>query len=198
MTNQVACDSQFFASLLPTGGGTPCPPGASYPTQTQVVMRPLPAGLTTMPQPCAGVPANPWCMAPVIHSAHISPRTWRRGTRLPSAARRRPAGTTIRVNLNEAATVRLAFAQTRAGRRVGRRCLAPSRARRHRRACLRTVSAGSLSFKAHGGINRVRFQGRLSRRHALTPGRYRLTITATDEAGSRSRARVLAFTILAR
>ena len=31
MTNQVACDSQFFASLLPTGGGTPCPPGSSYP-----------------------------------------------------------------------------------------------------------------------------------------------------------------------
>jgi hypothetical protein len=198
MTNQVACDSQFFASLLPTGGGTPCPPGSSYPTQTQVVMHPLPAGLATMPQPCAGVPENPWCVAPVIHSARMTPRTWRRGTRLPRASRRSPLGTTISVNLNEAAKMRLAFSQARAGRRVGRRCVAPSRANRHRRACVRTVSVGSMSFNAHGGVNRIRFQGRLSRRHTLRPGRYKLTITATDEAGSRSRARVLAFTVLAR
>jgi len=56
---------------------------------------------------------------------------------------------------------------------------------------------GSLTFTDHGGINRVRFQGRLSRRHTLRPGRYELTITATDQAGSRSRARALAFTVLA-
>ena len=54
-----------------------------------------------------------------------------------------------------------------------------------------------MSFNAHGGVNRIRFQGRLSRRHTLRPGRYKLTVTATDEAGSRSRARVLAFTVLA-
>jgi hypothetical protein len=198
MTNQVACDSQFFASLLPTGSGTPCPPGSSYPTQTQVVMHPLPTGLQTMPQPCAGVPANPWCVAPVIHSIHMTPRVWRRGTPLPRATRRRPIGTTIRVNLNEAATLRLAFSHARTGRRVGRRCVAPSRANRHRRACVRTVSAGSMSFHAHAGINRIRFQGRLSRRNALRPGRYKLAITATDGAGSRSRPRVLAFTVLAR
>ena len=57
MTNQVACDSQFFASLLPAGSGTPCPPGSSYPTQTQVVIHP--ARLQTMPQPCADVPQTP-------------------------------------------------------------------------------------------------------------------------------------------
>jgi hypothetical protein len=107
-------------------------------------------------------------------------------------------GTTIRANLNEAATLRLAFSQARTGRRVGRRCVAPSRANRHRRACVRTVSAGSMSFNAHAGTNRIRFQGRLSRPHALRPGRYKLTITATDTAGSRSRPRVLAFTVRAR
>jgi hypothetical protein len=52
-TNQVLCDSQF--------SGTPCPPGATYPQQTKIVMPPLPKGLHTMPNPCAGVPANPWC-----------------------------------------------------------------------------------------------------------------------------------------
>jgi hypothetical protein len=59
--NQVVCDSQFFASLSPAGGGTPCI-GASYPTKTKTVMHPLPAKqLATMPNPCKGVPANRWC-----------------------------------------------------------------------------------------------------------------------------------------
>jgi len=106
-------------------------------------------------------------------------------------------GTTISLNLNEAARMRLAFSQARPGRRVAGRCVAPSRANRHRGACVRTVSVGSLSFKAHGGINRIRFQGQLSRHHTLRPERYELTITTTDDADSRSRARVLAFTVLA-
>jgi hypothetical protein len=38
-----------------------CPGGHPYPTRTHVDLRPLPAGLPTMPNPCAGVPANPWC-----------------------------------------------------------------------------------------------------------------------------------------
>src|SRR4051812_28093206 len=54
MTNQVLCDSQFF-------GDTPCTPGSNYPRQTKVVMPPLPKGLKSMPRPCKGVPANPWC-----------------------------------------------------------------------------------------------------------------------------------------
>jgi hypothetical protein len=49
---QVLCD---------TGFGT-CPPGAHYPASTGVVMHPLPKDLPTMPNPCAGVPANPWCI----------------------------------------------------------------------------------------------------------------------------------------
>lgn len=42
-----------------------CPdglPGASYPQRTAVRMRPIPFdSLPTMPDPCAGVPENPWC-----------------------------------------------------------------------------------------------------------------------------------------
>jgi hypothetical protein len=39
----------------------PCPGGKPYPSRTHVTMHPLPAHLATMPDPCAGVPANPWC-----------------------------------------------------------------------------------------------------------------------------------------
>jgi hypothetical protein len=49
--DQVICDTGFGS----------CPPGAVYPPFTGVVMHPLPKGLPTMPNPCAGVPANAWC-----------------------------------------------------------------------------------------------------------------------------------------
>ena len=56
-TNQVLCDSQIVA-------GSPCV-GASYPRRATVVMHPLPSvsQLPSMPNPCAGVPHNPWCPA---------------------------------------------------------------------------------------------------------------------------------------
>ncbi|HEX5267532.1 MAG TPA: hypothetical protein VFW24_12230 [Acidimicrobiales bacterium] len=60
--DEVACDSGSV-SIGPVSGGTLCPPGANYPRRTTVVMHPLPAGLATMPNPCQGVPANPWCVA---------------------------------------------------------------------------------------------------------------------------------------
>jgi hypothetical protein len=60
--DEVACDSQS-ASIGPVAGGTLCLPGSNYPRRTAVVMHPLPAGLATMPNPCQGVPANPWCPA---------------------------------------------------------------------------------------------------------------------------------------
>ena len=53
LLGQVLCD---------TGLGS-CPPGANYPQPSAVVMRPLPSNLPTMPDPCAGVPTNPWCPA---------------------------------------------------------------------------------------------------------------------------------------
>jgi hypothetical protein len=58
-TAEVACDSTLSLFGLPQGAT--CPPGSNYPRQTQVVMHPLPANLPTMPNPCSGVPANPWC-----------------------------------------------------------------------------------------------------------------------------------------
>jgi len=48
---QVLCDTNFGV----------CPAGASYPALTKVVMHPLPTNLTSMPNPCAGVPDNAFC-----------------------------------------------------------------------------------------------------------------------------------------
>jgi hypothetical protein len=61
--NQVLCDSQFASSIV-SGLTTPCTPGARYPRGTSAIMHPLPTtSLKSMPHPCAGVPANPWCPA---------------------------------------------------------------------------------------------------------------------------------------
>jgi hypothetical protein len=51
LLGQVLCD---------TGFGN-CPAAAIYPKSTGVVMHPLPTNLPSMPNPCAGVPANAWC-----------------------------------------------------------------------------------------------------------------------------------------
>jgi hypothetical protein len=51
LLNQALCDTSFGS----------CPAGSHYPASTGVVMHALPTTLSTMPNPCAGVPANPWC-----------------------------------------------------------------------------------------------------------------------------------------
>jgi hypothetical protein len=53
--NEVLCDSQVKL----TGFG--CQPGDHYPRRKRVIMHSLPSHLATMPNPCAGVPSNPWC-----------------------------------------------------------------------------------------------------------------------------------------
>ena len=58
--NEVLCDSQI---QLSPGSKSPCEPTDHYPRLSKVVMRPGPKHLATMPNPCAGVPANPWCRA---------------------------------------------------------------------------------------------------------------------------------------
>jgi hypothetical protein len=55
---ELLCDTQ-----VSLGGGPPACPSGQYPRRHGVVMHPLPRGLATMPNPCAGVPVNPWCPA---------------------------------------------------------------------------------------------------------------------------------------
>jgi hypothetical protein len=61
-TTKAASDGEPLLSqvLCDTGFGS-CPTGSTYPARTGVVMHALPKGLPTMPNPCAGVPANAWC-----------------------------------------------------------------------------------------------------------------------------------------
>ncbi len=122
---------------------------------------------------------------PTISKLRQSHRRWRSGRRRAKVSsvatrrkgRRAPLGTTFTFKLNRRARVKLEFA-----RRKGRK------GRRFRKA-------GALLFAGHRGGNRVRFQGRISGRKRLKPGRYRLTATAKS-GGVRSKSRSLRFTIV--
>jgi hypothetical protein len=55
LLTQLACATQILFQCPPS-------PGMDYPRTTKVVMHPLPTQ-RSMPNPCAGVPTNPWCPA---------------------------------------------------------------------------------------------------------------------------------------
>ncbi len=158
-----------------SGGGSSTAPGAAPPTK-----------------------ASP--PAPAISSVSQSAVRWREGTALPqlsSSQAQAARGTTFAFSLNEAATVRLAFARLATGRSVQGRCVAQTKRNRRKRACRRKVAAGGLSLSAVAGANRVHFEGRISAARKLTPGRYTLALSASA-GGLTSARRTLAFTILAR
>jgi hypothetical protein len=119
------------------------------------------------------------------------------------ARRRVPRGTKIRFRLSEAAKVKLVIERKLPGRKTRRRvggrlrtvCVRPTRALRRARRCTRYVRAGTLTRTyAVAGAKTVSFSGRIGRRK-LKVGKYRLTLTATDGAGNRSRAQRRAFTV---
>jgi hypothetical protein len=135
---------------------------------------------------------------PIVSNVRQSHRVWREGNRRASFARRHrpPVGTTFSFSLNQQARVSFAFTQLVGGRKVKGKCVAPTRRNRHRRACKRTVTPGTLAFAAHNGTNRVSFQGRVSASKKLGLGHYTVVITATNAAGQRSTPQRLSFTIV--
>jgi hypothetical protein len=137
---------------------------------------------------------------PVLARAHQTHNRWRGGSKLAHFSRRRkpkpPVGTTFSFALNEQARVTFTFTQQLPGRKVRGKCVAPTKHNRHKPACKRIVTPGTLAFTGHPGTNKVFFDGRLSRSKRLKPGRYTLTITATNAVGQHSRSQKLTFTIV--
>jgi hypothetical protein len=54
---EVLCDARV---QITPGSPASCPSGP-YPRASRIVMHPLPKHLKAMPNPCTGVPSNPWC-----------------------------------------------------------------------------------------------------------------------------------------
>jgi hypothetical protein len=126
--------------------------------------------------------------APLFLSASIKPPKFpvKRGKR---------GGALFRYALSEDAGVVFTIARVMLGRKVGTRCVKPSRSNARKRLCKRYVQAGRFTAKGRKGANTKTFTGRIGRR-VLKPGAYRATLTAKDAAGNRSRPRRLTFRII--
>ena len=129
---------------------------------------------------------------PVVSGLSLAHRTFAVAKRKPA-----PKGTTIRFNLSEPASVRFTITQKRPGRRMGKRCVAPTRKLRHAKRCARTLTLGSFTRSEPAGAASVRFSGRLGGRK-LGPGSYTLTLSPTDLAGNRGVPKSIKFKIVKR
>lgn len=94
--------------------------------------------------------------------------------------------TKIRFTLSEDARVSLHVERLLAGRRVRGRCVKAVRRLRTHRRCPRYIGDGTLRRPGREGPNSLIFSGRIGRT-TLPPGAYRLTVSAADAAGDRSR-----------
>jgi hypothetical protein len=126
---------------------------------------------------------------PGVFAVHRAGRAATRGRRRP------PIGTTFRYSLSEPARVLFTIERILPGRRVGRACVAQTAHNRKRRPCVRLAKPRRFAVGAIAGSNITRFTGRIGGR-ALVPGRYRVTLVATDATGSRSAPKRLTFRVV--
>jgi hypothetical protein len=114
--------------------------------------------------------------------------------------RRPPVGTAFSFTLNQTATVKLVFTQAALGRMAKidgkRQCIAQTERDRRMRNCARTVTVARVSLNARSGADRIVFDGHVNPTRRLRPGRYTVTITATNASGTSSKPRSLRFTIV--
>jgi len=137
-------------------------------------------------------PANP-----AVTGFSESATKWRRGHSLPRISSvGAPVGTTFSFSLNEPATATFTFTHSVAGRRAHGRCVAPSHGNAHKPKCKRTVVVGGFGVSGKAGLNKVRFQGRLSSAKTLAPGTYAVSIAVRDAHGLKAISRSLPFTIV--
>jgi len=150
--------------------------------------------------PVSSPPAAPPSAAaatPLLAALSQTAKRWREGhalARFATPRERLPVGTTFSFTLNMPAAVTFTFTRQSDGRMVAGKCVAPTRKDVSMRRCARTVTAGELTFSAHAGVNKVRFDGVASKRMRLGSGTYTLLATATA-AGQRSTTQTLRFTI---
>jgi 6-phosphogluconolactonase (cycloisomerase 2 family) len=200
VTDDMGCSTtQTF-----TGQTASCNGSAAASTTASITV-PSPSPPTFPPTPPSSL-STPPMPAPALTITRFaeSAKRWREGNALAKLSRthsrthKLPVGTSFSFGLSAPARVRLAFAHPATGRRVAGRCVAQTKHNGRKRRCTRTLTAGALSLSALSGVEKISFAGRLSRSRRLKPGRYTVTITATDAAGRRSAPASLRFVIVGR
>ena len=139
----------------------------------------------------------PDLVAPALWGLGLGPRSFRAGN-LGGSVAASQVGTRVSYRLSEAATLTFRVQRVAKGRRSGARCVAPTKANRQARRCVRYLpQRGSFTRSSPAGADFFTFTGRL-RRRALRPASYRLVVVATDAAGNSSAPKRVAFRIVRR
>jgi hypothetical protein len=145
------------------------------------------AAVVDLPNPSP--PPPPGGTKPTVSSLKLSRTTFAQGPKLATISkkkRRHKVGTTISFKVSLQSSTKFSFARRTKGFKSGKRCVA-HKPKGHKKAkrCTRVVRSGSLpAFSTAAGTHRVHFEGRLSRKKRLKPGRYRLTVVSTNSAGN--------------
>jgi hypothetical protein len=135
---------------------------------------------------------------PLITGLAIAPAKFRAAGTGPSAAAAAKVGGTTAFTLSEPATVSFRVERRALGRRVGKRCVKPTRRLRKRKRCARYVAVrGGFDRFGVTGPNSFKFSGRVANRK-LRVGRYRMVAVAADGAGNLSKAARTRFRIVRR
>ncbi len=184
----VASGQSYTPSITQLSDSLVCTETVTYPNPFLVT-----AGAVSEPVTVVAPP-------PTVTALRQSASVWRDGGKLAQVSRKRkrralPVGTTFSFVLNEPSTVSFSFTQQVTGSSVDHKCVARTRKNAKRRSCHRTVTVGRLSFAGQIGANQVVFQGRISSRTKLAPGRYAVVIVATNSIGLASTPVGLGFTV---
>jgi len=165
-----------------------------------------PVAFTTPPAvPSTSTNVSPTNAAPLtvealtVGALKLSPTRFRRGRRAATIAKAKavPSATTISFSLSEIATVTLSFEQADAGLLVGHKCGAPANAHHGGRRCTRFVAISHrLSGSGRAGSNTIAFDGVLGGDARLSPGTYRVSLTATAGATRANAAQHPTFVLL--
>jgi hypothetical protein len=134
----------------------------------------------------------------VTHVA-LSPGRFHRGHHAATISRAKsgPIGTTVSFQLSAAASVTLSFERAQLGVLVGRRCAPVGKGHTKGRRCARYAAISHTVVRnGHAGLDRMHFEGLLDGGTRLTPGSYRLSVSARGASGSVTAAQHPTFTLL--
>jgi hypothetical protein len=169
-----------------------------------------PVTFTTSASSGAGSDTRPPGTGPLrtaltVTNLKLSPARLRRGTRAATIAKAKPkkqakalpTSTTISFALSAAATTKLSFELAQPGVLGGRKCSAASKTHRKGKRCTRyTTVRGGVTRSGHAGTDRITFAGILDGGARLSPGEYRLSLSAGSPSGNATAAQHPVFTLL--
>jgi hypothetical protein len=144
--------------------------------------------------PAPAPPPTPDTLAPTVTSLSLTNKVFAVAAgATPRAAVKK--GTSFRYSVSEAGRARFTIQRALPGRKVGRRCVKPTRSLRKKRRCTRYKTVGTLTRNAAAGVNSLAFTGRIGRK-ALRRGPHRARLVVTDGANNRSTPRSVTFRIV--